>query len=294
MNLATPVAVTGANGRLGRALVDALKARGEQPISWVRPEYDLDQPASADALVARDRPGTVIHSAAWTDVDGCAGDPELATRRNTVAVRELAEACAAAGSAMVLISTNEVFDGARTDGQGYGEDDPVGPINAYGVSKLFGEALAGAAFEHAGAADGLWIVRTAWLYGPPGNDFPTTILAAADRLAPGSALRVVTDEVGSPTYARDLAAAVLDLVQAAPAETYHLAGAGQASRFEVGRAVVDRCRQGTSLEPISRQEFSRASNPPAWSVLDCSKAAGHGVTLRPWQEARGDYLAEVC
>jgi dTDP-4-dehydrorhamnose reductase len=294
VNLATPVAVTGANGRLVRALVDALKARGEQPITWARPEYDLDKPASANGLVARDRPGTVIHSAAWTDVDGCARDPELAARRNAVAVRELAEACAAAGSAMVLVSTNEVFDGARTDGQGYVEDDPVGPINAYGVSKLFGEALAGAAFEQAGRANGLWIVRTAWLYGPPGNDFPSKILAAADRLAPGSALRVVTDEVGSPTYARDLATAVLDLVQAAPAETYHLAGAGHASRFEVARTAMERCRPGTSLEPISRQEFNRASNPPAWSVLDCSKAAAHGVTLRPWQEALSDYLAGLC
>ncbi|MEP7158680.1 MAG: dTDP-4-dehydrorhamnose reductase [Chloroflexota bacterium] len=294
MTLATPVAVTGANGRLGRALIEALKARGEKPISWARPDYDLDSTDCSALLMARDRPRTVIHAAAWTDVDGCAREPEVAARRNAVAVRELAEACAAAGSVMVLVSTNEVFDGARTDGQGYGEDDPVGPINAYGASKLFGEALAGAAFEQAGREEGLLTVRTAWLFGAPGNDFPTKILAAADRLSPGAALRVVADEVGSPTHAPELARALLDLVAAAPAGTYHLAATGHASRHEVARAVLERCRPGTRLEPITRAEYSRASQPPAWSVLDCSKAASHGVTMRRWQDGLSHYLAELC
>jgi dTDP-4-dehydrorhamnose reductase len=294
VSLATPVAVTGANGRLGHALIAALTARGEQPISWVRPDYDLDDPASADRMVARDRPATVIHCAAWTDVDGCAREPELAARRNAQSVRALAEACVVADSALVLVSTNEVFDGMRTDGHGYGEDDPVGPINAYGASKLFGETFARAVFEQAGRAELLWIVRTAWLFGGPGSDFPTKILAAADHLSPGATLRVVTDEIGPPTYVAELARALLDLLAATPAGTYHLAAGGQASRYEVARAVLDSCRPGTRVEPIAGGEFKRASQPPAWSVLDCSKAAAYGVTLRPWQEGLRDYLASVC
>jgi dTDP-4-dehydrorhamnose reductase len=291
---ATPVAVTGANGRLGRSLVNGLVARSLAALSWARPDFDLDSVNASTRLVSRDAPGLVIHAAAWTDVDGCARQPELAHRRNAEAVRELAEACVVSGAALVLISTNEVFDGLRTDGLGYSEDDPVGPINAYGQSKLAGEEAARDAFARAEATDRLWIVRTAWLYGPPGNDFPAKIVAAADRLEPGSALRVVTDEIGSPTYAPDLAAAILELVDAAPAGIYHLASSGQASRYEVAQAILQRCRPGTPLTPITSADFTRASQPPAWSVLDCSKAAEYGVTLRPWQEALSDYLGELC
>lgn len=236
----------------------------------------------------------VIHAAAWTDVDGCARDPELAHRRNAEATAELANACAEAGTPLVLVSTNEVFDGSRSDGRGYVEDDQVAPMNAYGRSKLAGEHAATRVFAGATRADLLWIVRTAWLFGPPGSDFPTKILAAAGRLGPETALQVVSDEIGSPTYASDLAPALLDLIAAAPAGTYHLAGAGRASRYEVAQAVLERCRPTVPLQPITRGEYSRASQPPAWSVLNCSKAAAYGVTIRPWQDGLGDYLSGLC
>lgn len=137
------VAVTGARGRLGRALVAALQGTVAESIAWSRPDYDLDDPGAAERLVTRDQPDLVIHAAAWTDVDGCVRDPELGMRRN-----------------------------AR-------EDDPTQPINPYGASKLAGEKAATEAFRNGGR---LWIVRTALLYGPPGNDFPAKVLAAADRL----------------------------------------------------------------------------------------------------------------
>jgi dTDP-4-dehydrorhamnose reductase len=294
VSLATSVAVTGARGRLGRALIDALNARDLSAIGWGRPDYELDDPTAARRLVDRDRPATVIHAAAWTDVDGCAREPDLATRRNGVATGELAIACAERGLGLVLISTNEVFDGERTDGRGYVEDDEVRPINTYGQSKLSGERLARQAYAAAGMSGSLWIIRTAWLYGPPGNDFPTKILAAAERLTSSEALRVVTDEIGSPTYTRDLAPAILDLVSTAPADVYHLTSGGHASRFEVALAVLERCKPGTSIEPISRNEFVRASRPPGWSVLDTSNAARYGVELRPWRAGLGAYLGKLC
>jgi dTDP-4-dehydrorhamnose reductase len=285
--------VTGARGRLGQALVQALAARGGS-VGWSRPEYDLDDSSAASRLLDRDQPRMVIHCAAWTDVDGCAREPELAARRNATATEELARAAATRHIPLVLVSTNEVFDGERADGRGYGEGDTPRPANPYGASKLAGELAASTAYAHAGADDRLWIVRTAWLFGPPGADFPLKILAAADRLPAGQGLRVVTDEIGSPTYTRDLAGAIVDLVDAAPAGIYHLAAPDHASRYEVARAVLERCRPARPLEAISSREFARVSNPPSWGVLDTDHAARYGVRLRPWRAALDEYLAQLC
>ncbi|MGD0249245.1 MAG: sugar nucleotide-binding protein, partial [Candidatus Limnocylindrales bacterium] len=153
------VAVTGAGGRLGTALVEKL---GQEPsvrqvLAWDLPEHDLDDPASAQRLVSRYRPDAVIHAAAWTDVDACAEQPLVAMRRNGTAAGEMAEACVSSGAAFVLVSTNEVFDGLRTDGRPYRPTDIARPQNRYGESKLAGEQAARAAFsatgeEFAGAA----------------------------------------------------------------------------------------------------------------------------------------------
>jgi dTDP-4-dehydrorhamnose reductase len=291
------VAVTGAAGRLGRALIAALGGDASREVlAWQRREFDLDSedPEShARALVERDRPGIVLHAAAWTDVDGCARDPETANRRNGDALGGLARACAAAGVRLLAVSTNEVFDGSRTDGRPYVESDPVAPANPYGASKLRGEELARSAF---GDGAGLWIVRTAWLYGPPGNDFPTKIIAASDRneaANPGEPLPVVADETGSPTFTIDLAAAILGLVAATDGGIFHLVNADSATRYSWAEAVLRQARPGRTLRPISQKEFVRPSTPPAWGVLDGSKAAAAGVTLRPWSEALADYVSEL-
>ncbi len=212
------VAVTGARGRLGRALIDALEDAPFTgplgPIAWSRPDLDLDTltPGSVAALITRDRPELVIHAAAWTDVDGCAGDPVLATRRNGVAPGVIAESCADRGVAFALVSTNEVFDGTRTDGRGYRPDAERHAVNPYGASKLAAELR----IETLGASHpgvGFAVIRTAWLHGPPGNDFPARICAAALRArAAGEPLRVVSDEIGTPTFAPDVADAIAELI----------------------------------------------------------------------------------
>jgi dTDP-4-dehydrorhamnose reductase len=288
------VAITGARGRLGVALVPAFEAAGWEVHPWSRPAYDLDDPTAAARCLEGDRPDLVIHCAAWTDVDGAARDPGLAMRRNATAVAELAQACKRHDVSLVVVSTNEVFDGRRADERGYEEADPPHPDNPYGASKLAGEEAARAAFGADGSNARLWIVRTAWLYGPPGNDFPTKILAAADRLPGGERLKVVADEVGSPTYAPDLAAAMASLVEAAEPGTYHLANAGRASRADWARAVLDGCGRSRGIEPIRQADFERPSRPPAWAVLDTAAAARAGVTLRDWQDALADYLPELC
>jgi dTDP-4-dehydrorhamnose reductase len=285
------VAITGASGRLGSALLAELSQRdGSMALPWRRPEYDLDS-ADPARLFDRDRPSLVIHAAAWTDVDGCAREPALAIRRNADAVASLSRACVARGVPLVLISTNEVFDGDRSDGLGYTEADPPRPGNPYGASKLAGEEAAQRAF---GTMAGLWIARTGWLYGPPGNDFPEKILAASDRRGEEEPLPVVADETGSPTFTRDLARAMLELVGAVDGGLYHLVNAGIATRYDWADAVLDRCRPGRRLRPISRRDFVRASAPPAWSVLDGGRAARVGVSLRDWRAALSDYLDLLC
>lgn len=288
---ATRIAITGASGRLGSALVAAAgRDPGLHALPWDLPDHDLDVPDSADRLVERDRPGIVVHTAAWTDVDGCARDPGRAMRRNADAVGAMARACARAGVGLMQISTNEVFDGERDDGRGYTEDDPTGPRNPYGASKLAGEEAARTVFAGDG---GLWIVRTAWLYGPPGADFPAKIVAAADRQPPGEPLPVVEDEIGSPTFTFDLATACLALLGATSGGTYHLVNGGTVSRLEWAEHVLARLRPGRAVRPISRQAFVRASDPPAWGVLDPSRAAAIGVTLRDWHDALDDYLGAL-
>jgi dTDP-4-dehydrorhamnose reductase len=256
-------------------------------VGWARPDVDLDDPGSWARLLERDRPDLVIHAAAMTDVDACARHPQLAMRHNGEATAALAAACHGRGVRLVVVSTNEVFSGDRKDGRGYVETDQPAPPNPYGASKLAGEEAAEAAF---GGWGGLWVVRTAWLFGPPGNDFPDRIVAAADRRAADDPLPVVADEVGSPTSSVDLAAAIAALVERTNGGLFHLVNAGHASRRAWADRVLAARRPGRSTRAISASEFVRASDPPRWAVLATGRAAAAGVTLRDWEAALDEYL----
>jgi dTDP-4-dehydrorhamnose reductase len=290
------VAVTGPGGRLGRALMAALGdapfTGPAGPIGWGRPDYDLDDPGAAARLVGRDRPELVIHAAAWTDTESCAREPDLCRRRNGEATGELATACAAGGTDLVVVSTNEVFDGRRSDGLGYAADDPPNPINPYGAGKLAGELEATDAFR--GAASSLAIVRTAWLFGPPGNDFPAKILAAAERARlAGEPLRAVADETGSPTYAPDLAEAIVELAGSGSIRgVHHVVNSGAVSRAGWARELLRQCGLDVPIEEIGAATWPRASAAPAWAVLEPTPLPG-GEPLRPWQAALADYLPSL-
>lgn len=287
------VAVTGATGRLGRAVVAALADAPftglAGPIAWSRSDFDLDAPESVGALLDRHRPEVIVHTAAWTDVDGCARDPRLARRRNGHAVGVLAEAAAGRDVDLVHVSTNEVFDGRRTDRRGYRPDDRAAPINPYGESKLAGEAAATAAYR--GRPARLAIVRTAWLYGPPGNDFPTKIWSAAEKArAAGKPLKVVADEFGSPTFAHDVAEAIVDLLGSGdPGGIHHVVNAGVASRADWARELFRQARFQVDLEDVPASTWTRESTPPAWGVLAATPSPS-GEPMRTWQQALADYL----
>lgn len=288
------VAVTGSTGRLGSALVAALGdapftgPRG--PLAWTRADLDLDAPAGVAAAFDRDRPEVVVHTAAWTDVDGCTRDPELAQRRNGDATGVLAAACAERGIDLLIVSTNEVFAGDREDQVGYAPDDPTAPPNAYGRSKLAGERAAIAAFERATGAGKLGIARTAWLFGPPGRDFPRKILdAAAAAEAAGQALRVVGDEWGTPTYAADVADAIVELLaEDALPGIHHLVNGGIATRATWAEDVLARLGARAAVEPVPATTWTRASDPPRWGVLAATPLPS-GEPMRTWQAAMAEY-----
>jgi dTDP-4-dehydrorhamnose reductase len=289
------VAVTGAGGRLGSALVHSFQLPSTKAartvVPWYRSGFDLDAPDDVADRLEQDRIGLVLHAAAWTDVDGCARDPELAYRRNRDATAALARACAERGIDLVFISTNEVFGGARTDGHGYRAVDPTEPANVYGASKLAGELACREAYDRESAGRGKFsIIRTAWLFGPGKPDFPTKILAAAERAsARREALRVVGDEFGNPTYVADLADAIRALLVADRiGGIHHLVNGPAASRAEWARDILVRAGVEVPLEEIPGASWSRASVPPRWGVLESSSLPS-GVGLRPWREAMAAY-----
>lgn len=274
------VFVTGCKGQLGRALTAAL---GDAERSGCDlPEVDITQPQAIAPAIAQFSPDVVIHAAAWTDVDGCARDPEKAFRDNALGTQNVALACAACGAAMLYVSTNEVFDG--TAGEPYREWDAPRPANPYGRSKAAGEWYVRHLLTR------FYIARTAWLYAPGGRNFPHRILGLADEQG---ALRVTTDEVGNPTYAPDLAAAIATLIRSGAFGIYHLTNAGYCSRYEFAREILRLCgREHVPVEPITLAEFRRASTPPPFAPLANTAAAALGITLRPWQEALAEFLEQ--
>jgi dTDP-4-dehydrorhamnose reductase len=221
--------------------------------------------------------------------------------RNGEATGTLAGACVARGLDLIVVSTNEVFDGRRTDGRGYAATDAANPINAYGASKLAGERAALAAYGRDGSAVGgngtggaLGIVRTAWLFGPPGNDFPAKILAAAERAnAAREPLRLVDDEFGSPTCTIDLAEAITELIGAAAIDgVHHLVNGGVVSRAGWARELLRQARLEVTTEDVPASTWPRLSSPPAWAVLEPTPLPG-GEPMRPWQAALADYLPSL-
>jgi dTDP-4-dehydrorhamnose reductase len=272
--------ITGYKGQLGQALYAALV---EYTLSGCDlPELDITDRQAIGAAIADFAPDVVLHPAAWTDVDGCARDPEKAYRVNALGTQNVALACAACDAAMLYVSTNEVFDGAATEP--YREWDTIRPINPYAKSKVAGEWFV----RH--LLNRFYIARTAWLYAPGGRNFsnPHRIIQLADERG---ALKVVTDEVANPTYALDLAAAIAALIQTDAYGVYHLVNAGYCSRYEYVREVLRIGeREHIPVEPITLDAFPRASTPPRFAPLANTAAAALGITLRPWQEALKEFL----
>jgi dTDP-4-dehydrorhamnose reductase len=273
------ILVTGAAGRLGGRLVETLAA--DHDVTGIDlAELDITDFSAARAFVTDLRPAFVLHPAAWTDVDGCARDPDKAVLVNGLGAGNMAVAAYEAGAAILYVSSNEVFDGRQSFP--YSEYDATQPANPYGYSKRVGErAVMQANPRH-------MIVRTAWLFAHGGRNFIHSILNAARE---GRALRVVTDEVANPTYNDDLAEAIAALIQTGRYGTYHLTNEGACSRYTMARYVLDQTGfAATPIEPIVSYQWPRPSQPPGYTALANLAARSLGIALRPWQAAVDEFL----
>ena len=262
--------------RLRRALGDS----GSKLTAWDIEELDIRNAAAVDAAMRDVRPGVVINSAAYTDVDGCENNLEAAMTANAEAPGVLAAACKAAGAKLVHFSTDFVFDGSAE--VPYLPEDKANPLSAYGRSKWQGEqAIRSAGGPHL-------IIRTSWLFGPAGRNFVEAILARAQADEP---LKVVNDQFGRPTIAEDLADAVVRLLDVGAEQTVHFANSGRCSWFEFAREIVRQSGSRSTVTAISSEELNRPAKRPAFSVLDTSGyTALTGHEPDNWQSALTRYL----
>lgn len=273
------VLILGDRGLLGAELKRVLP-------EWFRvagadlPACDIRSRKSVDAALSRFRPGVVINAAAYTDVDGCEKNPELARRVNSEAPGTVARACRRRGASMVQISTDFIFAGRAR--RPYTERSRPAPINNYGRSKLAGEEAVRR------SAPGHLIVRTSWLFGEGGKNFIDTILARASN--PGR-LSVVDDQTGSPTWGRHLALGIARLLRAGAGGTVNVTNTGWTNWFDYARFIVSEAGLPARVVPISSRELSRPARRPAFSALSPERYRElTGETLPSWREAVREYL----
>jgi dTDP-4-dehydrorhamnose reductase len=272
--------VTGGAGMLGQAVATAATRLGHDLVALSRAELDVTDADHVRRVIAAAEPRAVINCAAWTDVDGAETAEAAATAVNGEGAGNVARAAAETGARVVHISTDYVFDGTKT--APWVESDPVGPIGAYGRSKLAGEReVAAAGGEHA-------IVRSAWLFGAGGRNFVDTMLALGDER---DEVSVVTDQVGSPTWTGHLAEAVIELAERrGDVGIFHAAGAGACSWYELAVEVFDRAGMRCRVLPTTAERFARPAPRPAYSVLGTERDAA--PILPSWQEGVAAYLSE--
>lgn len=273
--LVQTILVTGAHGQLGKHLTRKAAERGLDVVGVSRADLDI---TNAEAVAARIAPEmTVINCAAYTAVDQAESDAVAAFAVNHKGPENLAKACAAAGARLVHVSTDYVFPG--TASEPYEPDDPTGPNTVYGASKLAGELAI------ADLAPTSTIVRTAWVYTGIGNDFVATMRRLE---AQRDTIRVVDDQVGSPTFAADLADGLLELATQPTAPlVLHATNAGAVSWFEFARAIFAEIGADPErVHPCTSTEFPRPALRPAYSVLSPRAWAAAGLTpLRDWRDA---------
>ncbi|HEX5053958.1 MAG TPA: dTDP-4-dehydrorhamnose reductase [Planctomycetota bacterium] len=275
--------VTGAMGQLGRAVVELATRRGRHVVGVDLAEMPLEDRAAIVRVVAAERPRFVVHCGAITNVDGCEADALAAFRINGLSTAWVAEAAARASAGVIYVSTDFVFDGAAQTP--YAVDAAPKPLSVYGASKRLGEE---AVLAH-GRAD-FFVVRTSWVFGPGGKNFPRAIL---DRARSGQPLTVVTDQVGRPTMTHDLAEALLDLAESkAEAGIYHAANEGHCSWHQFAVDILREAGLGSVAVGTQKgADLKRPAARPAWSVLDTSKlAAVRGKLLPHYTDALRRHL----
>ena len=270
---------------LGLDVLRAGARAGHELVGLARPELDIADGAAVEEAFARVRPDAALNCAAWTDVDGAETRREQAHAVNADGPGNLARAAATAGVPLVHVSTDYVFDGiAPLDAAGrpraYLESDPTGPRSVYGETKLAGEQrVLAASSRHT-------VVRSSWLFGAGGGNFAETMLRLAGEQ---DAVRVVTDQVGCPTWTGHLAPALLGLIEREVTGLVHLAGAGHVSWNGFAREIFRQAEVECAVEPATTAQMARPAPRPAWSALE--SARDDVIPLPPWEDGLAGYMA---
>jgi dTDP-4-dehydrorhamnose reductase len=273
------VLVIGATGLLGSDLVEEWK--GDEVIPVSSKDADIRDVAQVRRLVASSRPDWIILTAAYTDVDASERNPDLAFAINGDGTKNVVVTSREFGAKLCYLSTDYLYDG-RSD-RPYQTTDPLHPLNVYGQSKAAGEsAVAG--------TDRWLIVRTSWLFGAARPCFPEAILRAADTQPE---VRVVSDQIGSPTYTGDLAKTICRLVRKDARGILNVTNAGFCSRFEFAKEILERAGREARLKPIKAVEAGRLAKRPAYSVLSPDALLAQGIAMRPWQQTLVPYLEDL-
>jgi len=274
--------VVGSAGMLGCDLVEAVGAAGWEACGFDLPAIDITDPDSVEAVLPEDA-DVVINCAAYTRVDDAESERELAVSINGDGAGNLARVCAARGVRMLQLSTDYVFDGKGT--RPYREEDPVEPINAYGASKLEGER------QVMDAGGPHLVVRAQSLFGVHG---PSFVRAIRRKLDEGSEpLRVVNDQVCSPTYTRHLAEAIVALIESGSTGIVHVRASGECSWWEFAGAIAEQCSPGTTVYPVPSSVYPTPAARPAYSIIDCTRYQEWTKRAMPhWREGLAAFLGE--
>jgi dTDP-4-dehydrorhamnose reductase len=273
------VLVFGASGLLGQALVPKLK--GEQLTALSSKDADIRDASAVLRVVEAARPEWIILAAAYTDVDGCESNRELAFAVNRDGAVNVGRAAREAGSRLIFLSSDYVFDGSKKSP--YEADDRRNPISIYGESKAEAEE------QLIEIVPEVVIARTSWLFGSGGKCFPATILKVA---ASRPELSVVNDQRGSPTLTDDLASALVQLCTTNARGIVHVTNSGDCTWYEFAKEIVKASGFDTKIKPVSTFEFPRPARRPEYSVLSPATRISYGIEMPTWQDALRRYLAE--
>jgi len=273
------VAIFGATGMLGKTLLR--QWRDDEIVPLGSAQADIRNPDQVQRAIEKAKPDWTVLAAAYTDVDGCEINPTLASTVNTHGAMNVAKAAALAGSKLVFISTDYVFDGKNTSP--YETNHARNPINAYGRSKADAEE------KLAEILPDCCIVRTSWLFGAGGKCFPDTILKVA---ATRPQIEVVNDQRGCPTYTFDLADAIVRLCRSDAKGIVHCTNVGDCTWFEFAQEIIRQASLTTGVKPTTSDKYVRPAERPKYSVLSAASLHGYGIEMRPWQATLADYLPE--
>lgn len=277
------VMITGAGGQLGQEMVKISQGRGHETVPFTSRQLDITGAGAVREAVARHRPDAVINCAAYNAVDQAESDWKQAFLVNGLGVRNLALASREAGAVLVHYSTDYVFDGHST--RPYTIVDHPHPISRYGESKLLGEQ----AVRDLSAR--FFLIRTSWVFGPGNTNFAQKVLEWSRQR---DELRVVDDQVSTPTGTRDLAGATLDLLETGNFGLYHLTNTGSCSRYAWARYILETTGWKGTILPAKTAEFPTPARRPAYSVLDNFGSPDVlGYELSSWEEATIAYLEEM-